>query len=218
MKLVVAWLTALALTVIASSSCSINHKSGDYVCTVQADCEPGRLCLNGYCIVPGGVIDAPKLTDAPKRDAPQMIDSPMNVCPPQCTSCAEGSKTCTIDCGLTNCNGNNPIVCPTGYNCAILCSTNNACANGIDCGSAASCAITCSGAGSCRNIECGTGDCDVKCQGQNSCRGIDCGDSCACDVSCAFNSSCEFLTCSSQQCDPVGRGCSSLPPGCDTCP
>lgn len=219
MKLVVVWFAALAFTVMSSSSCSINHKSGDYECKVQADCEAGRLCLNAYCIVPGGVIDAPKLVDAPKRDAPPMIDSPMmNMCPPQCTSCSAGSMTCTIDCALGNCTGNQPVVCPAGWNCAILCSTNNACSNGIDCADAASCAITCSGASSCRNIDCGNGHCDVKCQGQNSCRGIDCSNSCACDVSCALNSACDFLTCSSQQCDPLGRGCSSLAPGCDTCP
>ncbi|MBA3452729.1 MAG: hypothetical protein H0T42_06550 [Deltaproteobacteria bacterium] len=217
MKLVVAWLATLAFAVISSTSCSINHKSGDFECTVQTDCDRTRQCIGGYCIVPGGVIDGPKMIDAPKKDAP--IDSPMFVCPPQCTSCVEGSKTCTVDCGVTSCTGNQPIVCPSGWNCAILCSTNNACANGVNCDSAKSCAITCSGQGSCRNIQCGDGDCEVKCQGQNSCRGVDCSDSCACDVTCAFNSSCEFLTCSSQACDPLGRGCSSLPAAtCDTCP
>lgn len=217
MKLVIAWLAALSIALISSSSCSINHRSGEFECTLQTDCDSGRLCLNGYCIVPGGSIDAPKTADAPRKDAPMTIDAPMNACPPQCTSCGDG-KTCTIDCGMTNCTGNQPIVCPSGYNCAILCSTNNACANGINCDSAESCTITCSGSGSCRNIQCGPGDCDVKCQGQNSCRGIDCTDSCACDVSCAFNAACDFLTCSSQQCDPLGKGCSSLLPGCDTCP
>ncbi len=216
MKLVVAWFAALSLAVVSTSSCSINHRSGEFACTVQADCDAARQCLNGYCIVPGGVIDAPKTIDAPKRDAPMMIDSPMTVCPPQCTSCGEG-KTCKIDCGLTNCTGNQPIVCPSGYNCAILCSTNNACTNGINCGAAASCAITCSGASSCRNVDCGDGHCDVKCQGQGSCRGIDCSNSCACDVTCALTASCDFLTCSSSQCDPLGRGCTSMAPGCDTC-
>ncbi len=217
MKLVMTWLAALTIVLISSSSCSINHRSGEFECTVQADCDLARQCLNGYCVVPGGVIDAPKTIDGPRKDAPMMIDSPMTVCPPQCTSCGDG-KTCTIDCGMTNCNGNQPIVCPSGYNCAILCSTNNACSNGINCNDAQSCAITCSGAGSCRNVDCGSGPCDVKCQGQSSCRGIDCSNSCACDVSCAITASCDFLTCSDPQCDPLGRGCTSGAPGCDNCP
>ena len=216
MKIVLAWLAAVALALISASSCSINHKSGDYECTRQADCDSGRQCLNGYCIVPGGAIDAPKPIDAPKTDA--AVDAPMNQCPPQCTSCNPGTMTCNIDCGQTNCTGNAAIVCPSGWNCAINCSTQNACQSGINCSDAKSCAITCSGQSSCRGIACGTGDCDVKCQAQGSCRGVDCSNSCACDVGCSINSACELLTCSSLQCDPIGRGCTSMSLGCDTCP
>lgn len=217
MKLILTWLAVLCVAAITAGSCSIDHKSGEYECTKQADCQTGRQCIGGYCVVPGGVVDAKPMTDGPKADA-RPIDAPMDFCPPQCTSCGP-DKTCNIDCGMTNCNGNSAIVCPAGYNCSITCSTNNACANGIDCSAATSCAITCGGQGSCRGIECGTGDCDVKCTGQNSCRGVDCGDSCACDVSCALNSACEFLTCSSPLCDPIGRGCTSMgSASCDTCP
>jgi len=177
MKIVLAWLAIVCLALISAGSCSIDHKSGEYECTKQADCDTGRQCIGGYCVVPGGVVDAKPMNDGPKIDA-RPIDAPMDFCPPQCTSCGP-ENTCKIDCGQTNCNGNNAIVCPTGFDCAITCSTNNACANGINCGTAKSCAITCGGQGSCRNIECGTGDCDVKCTGQNSCRGVDCGDSCA---------------------------------------
>jgi hypothetical protein len=217
MKLVVAWLAALAIAVISATSCSINHRSGDYECTLQTDCEAGRLCIGNYCVLPGGgPIDAPK-GDGPRTDG-SPIDGPPANCPAQCTSCDNPSKTCVIDCNLTNCTGNAAIVCPTGWGCKIGCTTNNSCVNGVNCNGAKSCEITCTGQGSCRNIECGTGDCDVKCQAQNSCRGIDCGDSCACDVSCAFNASCEFLTCSDPTCDPLGRGCSSNGLNCDTCP
>jgi len=215
MKLIVAWLAVLSFTVISAGSCTIRHKSGDYECTTQTDCETGRQCLGGYCVVPGGgPIDAPKTNDGPRTDGPQPDSS---MCPAQCTSCANG-KVCNIDCGSTNCTGNNAIVCPSGWNCAILCSTNNSCANGINCGGAASCAVTCSGQGSCRNIECGAGACDVKCEGSNSCRGVVCSNSCACDVSCGTAAACEFLTCSSIQCDPFGKGCTSIGPTCDTCP
>ena len=217
MKLVVAWLAALAIAVISSTSCSINHRSGDYECTLQTDCEPGRLCIGNYCVVPGGgPIDAPKNTDGPRTDG--SIDGPPNVCPPQCTSCDNPSKTCVIDCNLTSCTGNQPIVCPTGWGCKIGCTTNNACASGINCNGAKSCEITCSGQGSCRMLECGTGDCNVQCIGQNSCRGVNCGNSCACDVTCSTNASCEFLTCSDPLCDPFGKGCTSSGPNCDSCP
>ena len=166
MKIVLAWLAIICVALISAGSCSINHKSGEYECTKQADCDTGRQCIGGYCIVPGGAVDA-KTIDGPKADA-RLIDAPNSDCPPQCTSCNTGSKTCNIDCGLTNCNGNSAIVCPAEYSCAITCSTNNSCSAGIDCTAAKSCAITCGGQGSCRGIECGTGDCDVKCTGQGT--------------------------------------------------
>ncbi len=148
-KLIGAWLATLALAAIVAASCSINHKSDDYTCTTQADCGPDRVCSGGYCVLTG-VQDAK--VDSPTTPPPDArIDAPMEMCPPQCTSCNVNTKQCNIDCAVTSCT-QAAIVCPAGWDCDIKCSTNNACAMGVNCANAASCALTCSGQGSCRNV------------------------------------------------------------------
>lgn len=217
-RLVLVWLGALGLAFITSSSCSIDHRSGDYQCTAQADCSDGRECVGGYCIVPGGAIDAPR-GDGPhvdaRIDAPPPIDA--SECPPQCTTCNPGSHECKIDCAQTNCV-NTTLVCPTGWNCDIDCSTPNSCRNGVNCTNAASCDITCSGQGACRQIVSGAGPLTMECTGQGSCRGINCDASCACDVACTDAADCSILTCSSPICGVFGGGCTSERTGCDSCP
>ncbi|MDX2091249.1 MAG: hypothetical protein SFX73_25550 [Kofleriaceae bacterium] len=220
MKLVLLWLAAVGLAVATASSCSIDHRSNDLACTQQPDCTGGRVCTDGYCVDPnGGVIDAPRPPgDGRPIDArPTPFDAPMNVCPPQCSSCNAGTKKCTIDCAEINCV-NTTLVCPSGWNCDIDCSVANSCRNGVNCANAASCDITCSGQGSCRQIVSGSGPMDVKCEGQSSCRGINCDASCACDVECSEPAECSFLTCSALQCGVVGDGCTSQRQGCETCP
>ncbi|MBL0215175.1 MAG: hypothetical protein IPQ07_14965 [Myxococcales bacterium] len=213
MKLVLAWLTVLGLTAITASSCSINHRTGEFECTKQADCSGGRTCTGGYCVLPGGTVDAPK-GDGPTTDG--QIDGNNNVCPQQCTTCDFGSHTCKIDCAVTSCNAQ--VVCPVGWNCDVACSVTNSCRNGVTCNGPNACTITCSGANSCRTLECGTGKCDVVCSGSMSCRGVACGNSCGCDVKCGGTAACEGVACTSFQCD-TGLGCSStLNASCDTCP
>ncbi len=214
MKIVLAWITVLAITAITASSCSVNHASDAFECTKQADCDkyPGRTCTGGYCVLPGGVADAPKNTDGPMADG--AIDAG-NGCPAQCTSCEMGSHTCKIDCAVTSCNA--AVVCPVGWNCDVACTTANSCRNGVTCTGNNSCKITCSGSGSCRMLTCGSGKCDVNCSGNQSCRGVACGQSCGCDVTCGQLATCESVACTAFQCD-TGLGCSSQLPSCETCP
>jgi hypothetical protein len=190
----------------AASSCSIHRKSELFECETTADCDPGRTCSEGLCVVPGG----PLPIDAGMSDASQ-------ACPSQCTACAPG-KVCVIDCALTSaCNS--LVVCPTGFNCDIRCSQQNSCFAGINCLGAASCLIQCTGRSSCRGVTCGTGRCTLNCTGQTSCEGVSCGNSCACDVKCTVgNGSCNNVTCTRNECD-TGRGCSATTfPSCNTCP
>jgi hypothetical protein len=210
-KWIIAWL-GLASIVVASiaGSCSINHKSDRFECSSTADCEAGRMCSEGLCVV--GTIDGPP-ADGPRRDAP--IDS--MTCPSQCTRCMAGN-VCVIDCAVgANCSS--PIVCPTGYHCDIRCSLDNTCRSGINCTNAASCAIQCSGRNSCRGVTCGPGACTMNCSAANSCETVSCSTSCACDVKCGIaNGSCANVECSRPECD-TGRGCSATTfPTCDTCP
>lgn len=217
MKLVVAWLSVLCLAAITAGSCSIDHKSGDYECTKQSDCSGGRTCTGGYCVLPGGTIDAPKPpTDGPVVDIDAPIDGSMNGCPAQCTTCNTGTHTCRIDCAVTSCNGQ--VVCPAGWNCDVACSTASTCRNGVVCPQTGACTITCSGQNACKDLECGNGRCNVTCSGQGSCRGdTNCNQSCGCDVACKTGSSCENVSCTAFQCD-TGLGCSTTGlPGCNSC-
>jgi hypothetical protein len=207
---------ALATSVIASvialgvvaTSCSINHRSDQYACTTNGDCEGGRICDRGYCIVPGS-IDAPRPNDGPKPNPDA------NNCPAPCTTCNIAQKTCTINCQTANCT--NMVTCPAGYKCDIQCNVDNSCRNGINCQMAAGCNIDCTGKQSCANVECGPGACDVGCIGPASCRGVDCNNSCACDVVCTGSQSCtEGIQCSSLAC-VSGSGCTSVPAFCHSC-
>lgn len=216
MKLMFAWFAVVALALVTAGSCSINHRSADYECASQADCSAGRVCSGGYCVVEGGPIDAA----VPPVDGanPLPPDAPTNACPPQCSSCNAATKDCKIDCAVTNCVGNSPIVCPAGWTCDIRCSTPNACRNGVDCRLAEACDITCSGNQSCRGLMCGEGPCQIECADNSTCRGIDCRDSCACDVACSGPLTCEQVACSDLTCGTFEGGCTSGRPGCDTCP
>lgn len=198
----------IAVTAVATS-CSINHRSDQYACTSTADCDNGRVCDNGFCIVAGSI-------DAPRMDAPKP-GGDANNCPPGCSSCNVTQKTCTINCQLTSCS--NTVTCPAGYKCDILCNTDNACRNGINCQLSTSCSVECSGKQSCQNVQCGPGPCDVACSGPASCRGVSCNNSCACDVTCTGNQSCEdTIQCTSIACRSTnGLGCTSVPTFCHSC-
>lgn len=210
MKLVIAGtFVALAVALAAiTTSCSIQHRSDQYACTTAADCQDGRICDNGYCVVAGS-IDAPRPGDAamPGNDASN--------CPPGCSSCNVAQKTCTINCQLTSCT--NTVTCPAGYKCDIMCNADNSCRNGVNCQQAASCTIACGGKESCQNVQCGPGPCAVSCTGGASCRGVDCNNSCACDVVCTGLQSCsDVIQCTSLACR-AGSGCSSAAAFCHSC-
>jgi len=203
MKLVV---LALILT-----ACSIDHRSEGYACTKNTDCKSGYTCsLEGFCVVAGSTIDAPKqLVDAPKGDGGS------NTCPAGCTSCSTTQKTCTIDCQQTSCAGQ--VTCPAGYKCDIKCNADNSCRNGINCAAAAACSVQCGSRQSCENVTCGAGPCYVSCEGAQSCRNVTCGNSCACDVLCTGTNTCsQGISCSSFACRS-GLGCTSVPALCHSC-
>lgn len=203
-------LGAIVAFAALGTSCSINHRSDQYACTTNADCEGGRHCQDGYCVV-AGTLDASKVVDAPKPGGDA------NNCPAPCTSCNVQQKTCTINCQQTSCT--NTVTCPPGYKCDIQCNTDNACRNGINCLAAASCSIDCIGKQSCQNVQCGPGPCAVACSGPATCKGVSCGNSCACDVTCTGNQSCaEGIQCTSFACRSTnGPGCTSVPAFCHSC-
>jgi hypothetical protein len=147
-------------------SCTVERPSQSLKCLGHTDCQPGRICEGGYCIV--GMLPP----DARELDAA--------VCPDTCNGgCDFTTTTCTIT-GTGTAN----ITCPTAWNCNIGCSTPGACGM-IDCINAASCDIACTSDNACLGITCGTGKCTVACQGiEPSCGPVSCADSCQCDVTC----------------------------------
>ena len=204
-------LLGIALALMVATGCKIHHRSEEFACDVNIDCDPGRVCENGFCIIPGGV-DA---SGGPDGSKPPGDGGGSGSCPAQCTTCNVTQKTCSIDCQLSNCT--NTVVCPPGYKCDIKCNADNSCRNGINCQQAASCAIDCIGKQSCQNVQCGSGPCDVGCLGPQSCRGVQCNNSCACDVVCSGNQSCfDAISCSSLACRS-GLGCTSVPAFCHSC-
>ena len=205
MKWIALCLGGLMLAIVAVSSCSINHRSGQYECTVTADCDPGRTCSGGLCV---GTVDAPGKRDGGVPDA--------NLCPSQCTSCA--GNTCTIDCAAGAICQNAVVTCPPGWNCAVRCNTQNSCRSGVMCQGTLSCDVQCSGQSSCRAVNCGATKCTVGCTGQRSCESVNCNNSCACDVTCSLGiNACANVVCNKLVCD-TGLGCTSTNFSCNTCP
>jgi len=208
MKLVAitVWLALLALAITAGS-CSINHRSGDFTqCEQPSDCPTGQVCRDNLC---AEMIDAGANKDGPRPDA--------LACPAQCTSCVLEKMECKVDCAVSPATCNGAITCPPGWNCDIICSVQGSCRAGVNCLAAESCNIECKGRDSCRAVDCGEGPCDLLCTGLQSCRDIDCGDSCRCDVECANGALCTGVICTDVTCKS-GLGCSSVFPGCNTCP
>ncbi|HEY1547255.1 MAG TPA: hypothetical protein VGG28_05525 [Kofleriaceae bacterium] len=224
MKLVV----AIAVCFTFTLSCSIDKRSGAFSCTSSDQCDTGRVCVDGFCVVSGGSgtqIDAPQSMGGSDAGGvnPPPDGSTGDMCPAQCTTCSVAGKTCEIDCTNDTCNDNGPLQCPDGYSCTIACGALDSC-NDIDCTKAKACTVSCSGHGACQEVDCGTGECDITCTGHDACGGtIDCSQSCACDVTCgsgstATNGPCQGdITCQGVLCSLDGTGCSSQPPGCNTC-
>jgi hypothetical protein len=200
----------IVLTLIG---CQVNHASEQFACDETRPCSSGRVCDNGFCVVAGAIDAAGPMSDAPRRDA----GGNNNNCPPGCTSCNVGEKTCTISCADgADCAAQ--VICPAGYKCSILCNTDNSCREGVNCKVGASCTIECSGKASCQGVECGAGACDVSCSGVQSCKGVACGNSCACDVACTGSQACEGIACTSFACRSTNaKGCTSEPVLCNSC-
>lgn len=201
---------ALAIQAAVVFSCSISHRTNDYACTSTADCNSGRVCSDGYCVVNGT-----ELVDAftpPKDGQNNHPDAPnTNGCPDACTSCDVSTKQCTIDCNVDGSNCNDQVVCPAGWDCDVKCDTDNSCRAGVACAGTTGCKVECTGRGSCEDVQCGTSRCEVDCIGSQTCRSaIECNQSCGCDVKCTGNQSCPQgeVDCTSVACRS-GNGCSS---------
>lgn len=183
----------LALAVLALAGCLVSRASESFTCTDTAQCETGRVCSQGYCVVDEG-----------------------SSCPDVCNAgCIPGQRECSVVCNaVTDCGA---IECPEGWECDIVCDGPGACGD-IHCANNADCYLTCITSSSCGAIVCGNGVCDVSCNDTNACGPIDCANACACDVDCDLGD-CGPQICPSSQGDACtfGDACSSNGAGCDRC-
>jgi hypothetical protein len=187
---------ACATALIAS--CFVDRRSNDFECETEAQCTGGRICEDGFCIMP-----------------------PTPECPEDCNAgCDLELMTCNIGCSLPG-QCDLTIDCPFGFECTINCSAPGACSN-IYCDGAESCEIACTASNACGSIECGDGKCTVVCSTGNACGDVDCSQSCACDVACTgvgCDLSCPSVPASECTLDgTLDTPCSSTSQaGCSTC-
>jgi hypothetical protein len=206
----------LAALVATVTACSVDRRSEQFACTEPTDCEAGRRCIEGWCVLgtDGPIVDGPPGADDASSDAPTDAFQ----CPPACTRC--DGDVCVFECTEPN-SCSTRIVCPPGVACHVRCSGAAACAGGVDCASATTCQIQCATEGTCRGaLLCGDGPCNISCSGAGSCiAGVNCESSCSCSVTCQGSNSCSpAAACPADACR-AGSGCKTDPSAaCNTCP
>lgn len=191
-----------AFVVMMLVGCTTNRVSDNFACTTDADCDPGRVCDTGYCVVGKRLVDARPFNDAP-------------VCPAVCGGSCDFS---TMSCSITG-NGV-PVTCPAGWNCTITCAAAGACPT-VACTGAKRCDVSCTGAGACGNISCATADCTAVCAGgTNACGNLNCtsGD---CTRVCTGGNACGAMSCTTgdctQTCSGGNQACGNLNCGTGKC-
>jgi hypothetical protein len=204
---------AIAIIVFVSLSlaaCSFENRSTSYECPTGNECESGRVCSQGWCVV----ADAVDIDAAPGQ--PDGLPPDAFVCPADCSSCQ--GNTCIITCdGVDACP--EVVVCPAGVACRVSCGGSNSCSGGVDCSLGSACNIECSGPGSCPLLTtCGDGVCNLSCDGLDSCGGgLDCSNSCQCDSSCPNGGTCNDHACPGANPCTKADGCSSNSGACKLC-
>lgn len=179
-------------------------------------CPAGTTCDNGVCKKEEDV-----LVDGGTRANADIIEaggSSADAGPPDACAGCQGTcdfTECKVDCKKTACNNQNlcaptlpcNVSCPDPNNCPdILCATTGKCS--IDCGDGSN-----PNAGACGNVKCTSGECNVTCRGDSSCRGdggitlqattsatLKCLGAKACDVASCSGPSCAL------ECDPSPAG------------
>jgi hypothetical protein len=194
-------------------------------CTSAGDCLGDQVCTSdGYCAATNvlrcdGSGQAITVDAAPPADGTPIEPDARDLCSQGCPNGTCIAGVCTIDCSQAG-SCENDVVCPANLPCHVICG-DSSCGHHVNCTMASSCDVECTGEDACNDeIQCPAGRaCDVTCSGDGSCkRRTKCDNSCSCDVTCSGVGSCaEASECPDDVCR-VGNACSSLPPGCDTCP
>lgn len=164
--------------------CGFDTRSGQYACQTQSDCEGGRSCEEGWCVL--------SQSDAsPPPDADLSPDAGRPLSP--CNSCMGGE--CREECTDLNCDlscTKNDCDCefqcaPDTDNCNLLCADGASC--DIDCGSAEECTATCEA----------NSVCQVDCSGVEECQQTVCEAGAQCLLDCTGTVECGFATCAGME-------------------
>ena len=128
-KLVFVLAIQVGVVFALASSCSITHKSGDFACTKTSDCNTGRDCVDGFCVVlrhrADRFADWNRRGTARQRQRQQRLPGAVHELqrqPEDVRDRLPGRRRLQ-----------RPGRLPAGYSCDVKCDTDNSCRNGVEC-------------------------------------------------------------------------------------
>jgi hypothetical protein len=186
-------------------------------------CPAGKTCDNGLCKDQNDLLpDGGTRADAETQEAGSSVDGGVadaTVPPDPCVGC-KGDCTngvCNVNCGAVACSGS---VCAPTLPCNITCPATGKC-NDIACNTSAKCTVRCGNQPtSCGQVACNANECDVRCDGNDSCKtdggGIRLDAGTTASLTCDGNNACSSASCNAAtcrlSCDPL-NGANSACPG-----
>jgi hypothetical protein len=168
-------------------------------------CPSGKTCDNGLCKDQKDLLpDGGTVADAETQEASVSIEAGVDAAVPDpCIGC-KGDCTngvCNVDCSKVVCGPGN--LCAPTLPCNITCPDTNKCSD-VTCTTSAKCTVRCGNQPtSCGQVTCNALDCDVRCDGNDSCNGdggirLDAGMTAS--LSCDGNNACRFASCNARVC------------------
>ncbi len=149
--------------------------------------------------------------DADQADAGEVLDVPGDAGVTECDlACAAAGGTCVDQRCRFDCSGDQdchePIDCPDGFPCTVACGQESC--GDITCPSDSECIVQCMGESSCSGqVECHGPDCQVYCDGADSCRVGISGGASRFLVACSGFEACGEIDCGGNDC---GIACSGV--------
>lgn len=183
-------------------------------------CPAGKTCDNGLCKDQNDLLpDGGTRADAETEEAGVTPDAGVDAAPADpCIGC-KGDCTngaCNVDCDTVACGTGN--LCAPTLPCTITCPKTGKC-NDVTCTTSARCTVLCGNQQtSCNQVTCNAQECDVRCDGNDSCNGdggirLDAGTNGK--LTCKGDGACRSASCTAQvctlSCDPLGGPKSACP-------
>jgi hypothetical protein len=139
---------------------------------LNRQCQPGTTCDNGACVGERDVRNDGTTNPGAERIesgiVPPVDGGLPDAADPLCAGCKGtcAGGICTVDCSKVSCVGQ---LCAPTLACDIRCPKTGTC-NDIACTTTGKCTIDCGKeVSSCKKVACKADDCDVTCDGRDSC-------------------------------------------------